>query len=348
MSIETSHLRPERGTLVLTPGEPGGVGAEITVKAWQALRHDPTCPFALIGDADHVAEMARRGGLPVTIRRIENLAEAQGQFAEGLPVLHRPLPVAAQAGAFVKGTAPWVLSSIQDAVDLCLGGQASAMVTCPIQKEALYSAGFAHQGHTDYLAFLARNRGHEASDIMMLVGGGLRTVPLTIHIALKDVASALSADMIVHQARIVRGALIQYFGIASPRLAITGLNPHAGENGAMGREEINVIIPALTTLKREGISVLGPLPADTAFHPEAREQYDAILCAYHDQALIPVKTLDFHGGVNVTLGLPFIRTSPDHGTALSLAGTGTARADSLIAAITLARSMAGQTGQRGA
>lgn len=213
------------------------------------------------------------------------------------------------------------------------------MVTNPIQKEALYAAGFAYQGHTDYLAALSRQRGLPASDVMMLVGGGLRAVPITVHIALKDVPSALTTEAILIQTRIVSAALIEKFGIASPRLAMTGLNPHAGENGSMGREELDIIIPAIRHLQNEGFNITGPLPADTAFFPEMRKSYDAILCMYHDQALIPVKTLDFHGGVNVTLGLPFIRTSPDHGTALNLAGTGKAQSDSLVAAISLAQQM---------
>lgn len=174
----------------------------------------------------------------------------------------------------------------------------------------------------------------------MLVGGGLRAVPVTVHIALREVPEELTGGMIEQQARVVAQALQMQFGIASPRLAVTGLNPHAGENGAMGREEIEIITPAVQRLRAEGYSVRGPLPADTAFFPQERVRYDAILCMYHDQALIPVKTLDFHGGVNVTLGLPFIRTSPDHGTALGLAGTGQAQAESLVTAIRTARSMA--------
>ncbi|NMD09502.1 MAG: 4-hydroxythreonine-4-phosphate dehydrogenase PdxA, partial [Phyllobacteriaceae bacterium] len=225
-------------------------------------------------------------------------------------------------------------------VQFCLSGAAAAMVTCPIQKEALYAAGFKHQGHTDYLAHLARAAGHAAEDVMMLVGGGLRAVPVTVHIALKDVPAALTRQSIEAQARVVHFALQKNFGIARPRIAITGLNPHAGENGAMGREEIDIIIPAISNLRQQGLDVRGPLPADTAFFTQERATYDAILCMYHDQALIPVKTLDFHGGVNVTLGLPFIRTSPDHGTALGLAGTGKAHPESLIAAIRLARQMA--------
>lgn len=268
------------------------------------------------------------------------MAEGVKAFASTLPVLHRPLPALVVAGEFSAATAPWVIAAISEAVDLCLAGEAAGMVTCPIQKEALYAAGFRHQGHTDFLAHLCHQKGLPAKEVMMLVGGGLRAIPITIHIALKDVAQVLTEDMIVAQARVVQDGLKQRFGIAKPRLAFTGLNPHAGENGAMGSEEKTIIAPALARLRAEGLSVTGPLPADTAFLPEMRASYDAILCMYHDQALIPVKTLDMHGGVNVTLGLPFIRTSPDHGTALSLAGTGKARPDSLIASLRLAADMA--------
>ncbi len=214
------------------------------------------------------------------------------------------------------------------------------MVTNPIQKEALYAAGFKHQGHTDFLAALCHQKGLPAVDVMMLVGAGLRTVPVTVHIALNDVATSLTQSAICAQAKVVHMALQTCFGISNPRIAISGLNPHAGENGSMGREEIEIIRPAIAALQSEGITAFGPLPADTAFFPQARAGYDVILCMYHDQALIPVKTLDFHGGVNVTLGLPFIRTSPDHGTALNLAGTGKAQADSLVAALRLAADMA--------
>ncbi|MBK8771265.1 MAG: 4-hydroxythreonine-4-phosphate dehydrogenase PdxA [Rhizobiales bacterium] len=326
--------------LVLTPGEPGGVGPEITAKAWAALRHDATLAFCLIGDADLLQERCVAAHLPVALRTISSLAEAPSCFSDALPILHRPLTAQPVCGAFRPETAPWVIAAIDEAVEACMSGAASGMVTCPIQKEALYAAGFTHQGHTDYLAHLAQQRGHVVHEVMMLVGGGLRAVPVTVHIALKDVPLHLSGDAIMAQARVVHDALKTQFGIAAPRIAVTGLNPHAGENGAMGREEIDTIIPAIARLKQDGLDVRGPLPADTAFFPQERARYDAILCMYHDQALIPVKTLDFHGGVNVTLGLPFIRTSPDHGTALGLAGTGTAHAESLIAALTLARDMA--------
>ena len=326
--------------VIITPGEPGGVGTEITLKAWQRLSATSDQCFALISDVAHVRAVASRTVADVLITEVNSLAEAKSVFANALPVLHRPLPQPANLGQFSAGTAPWVMDAIAEAVDLCLVGSASAMVTNPIQKEALYGAGFKHQGHTDFLAALARAKGLQATDVMMLVGGGLRTVPLTVHIALKDVPSALTREAIETQTHVVHKALQIHFKIAAPRIAITGLNPHAGENGNMGREEIDIIIPAIKNLQSHGLNVFGPLPADTAFFADARKTYDVILCMYHDQALIPVKTLDFHGGVNVTLGLPFIRTSPDHGTALNIAGTGKAQCDSLIAAITLANQMA--------
>ena len=259
---------------------------------------------------------------------------------DALPVLHRPLAAAPAPGQILSQTAKQVIASIDEAVALCFAGAASGMVTNPIQKETLYAAGFRHQGHTDYLASLAAAQGHRAQEVMMLVAQDLRAVPITVHIPLSEVPRALTRDAILGQARVVDRDLRRYFGVAKPRLAFTGLNPHAGENGTMGSEERNLIIPALAELKGEGLDVMGPLPADTAFHPEARARYDAILCMYHDQALIPVKTLDFHGGVNVTLGLPFVRTSPDHGTAFDIAGSGKASPASLIAALKLAARMA--------
>jgi 4-hydroxythreonine-4-phosphate dehydrogenase len=317
-------------------GEPAGIAPEITAKAWSALRQRPECRFFLIGDALHQRDRAR--DTPVVA--IKTPAEAAECFVEALPVLHAALQERPRPGKPLASTAPNVLAAIETAVDLALQGAASAVCTNPIGKATLYDAGFAFQGHTDFLADLARGRGYDADPVMMLAAKGLRAIPVTVHIALKDVPMQLTTEAIVTQARIVARDLKRRLGIAHPRLAMTGLNPHAGEGGAMGREEETVIAPAIATLRSEGVDTFGPLPADTAFHDEARAGYDAILCMYHDQALIPVKTLDFHGGVNVTLGLPFIRTSPDHGTALGLAGTGKANPTSLIAALELAREMA--------
>ena len=335
MSAASTPIAP----IALTSGEPAGVGPEITAKAWATLKGDVRNSFFLIGDADYFLARARSAGLPITIAKIARPEEATVQFGQALPILHRPLSTYPSAGHIDTLTATSVIAAIDEAVDLTLAGKASAVVTNPIQKEALYSAGFKHQGHTDYLASLAITRGFKVQEVMMLVAGNLRAVPITVHIPLKDVPQALSADMIIAQAHVVARNLQKYFGVDVPRLAFTGLNPHAGENGAMGREEQTIIVPALHKLRADGFDVTGPLPADTAFHAEARTRYDAILCMYHDQALIPAKTLDFHGGVNVSLGLPFVRTSPDHGTALGIAGQGIANPQSLIAALELAGQM---------
>jgi 4-hydroxythreonine-4-phosphate dehydrogenase len=326
--------------LALTCGEPAGVGPEITARAWRELHDKTSETFFLIGDADYFAARAKAAGVAVPFRKIANVTDAVSAFPVALPVLHRPLPTHPKAGTFTSETAQAVLASIAEAVEFCLAGKAAGVVTNPIQKEALYSAGFNFQGHTDYLGDLARKAGHEACDVMLLVAQDLRAVPVTIHIPLAEVPRQLTTEMIVRQGVVTATALQKYFEVAKPRIAVTGLNPHAGENGTIGREDKSIVAPAIAALREMGINAFGPLPADTAFHKEARANYDAILCMYHDQALIPAKTLDFHGGVNVTLGLPFIRTSPDHGTALNIAGSGTANPQSLIAALRLARSMA--------
>lgn len=322
--------------ILLTSGEPAGVAPEISVMAWNALRHEPQHCFALLGDAAYWRQ--RNPGAP--IREIASLGQAAGCFAGALPVLHRPLAAHPAPGTIHPATAPQVIAAIDEAVALAFSGATSAIVTNPIHKDALYAAGFRHQGHTDYLAHLSAGYGKPVQEVMMLVADDLRAIPVTVHIPLKDVPAHLTGESIMAQARVTAADLQRYFGIARPRLAVTGLNPHAGENGAMGREEIDIISPALAQLRREGHTVIGPLSADTAFHAEARIAYDAILCMYHDQALIPVKTLDFHGGINVSLGLPFVRTSPDHGTALGIAGQHIANPKSLIAAIRLAARMA--------
>jgi 4-hydroxythreonine-4-phosphate dehydrogenase len=323
--------------LVLTMGEPAGVSPEITAQAWTALRNDPSQKFCLIGDGALFEARARAAGFDVSFIRVERIADCAMVFGRGVPVLHRALPAASIAGKLDTRNSGAVIAAIDEAVKLCVSGDASGMVTNPIQKETLYDVGFKHQGHTDYLASLVNLSGYE---VMMLVGEGLRAVPVTVHIPLADVPKALTTEAIFTQGKVVSESLTKWFGIAQPRLAVTGLNPHAGENGAMGKEDQTVVAPAVAALKAAGINVFGPISADTAFHHDARATYDAILCMYHDQALIPVKTLDFHGGVNVTLGLPFIRTSPDHGTALGIAGKGVANPTSLIAAIRLASSMA--------
>ena len=336
MGQTAQNTRP----IALTCGEPAGVAPEITAKAWLALRDVSEAAFFLIGDCDYLSSRSATAGISIETAIISDPSEASGKFAMALPVLHRPVMVHPRPGVIDPATAKSVIAAIDEGVSLVMDGEAAGLVTNPIQKEALYSAGFRHQGHTDYLAALASKNGQRVQEVMMLVAKGLRAVPLTVHIPFKDVPAALNTGMIAAQGRVVANDLQRYFGIAQPRLAFTGLNPHAGENGTMGREEQTIIIPAINQLRALGLNVAGPLSADTAFHEEARATYDAILCMYHDQALIPVKTLDFHGGVNVTLGLPFIRTSPDHGTALGIAGTGKANPTSLIAALKLAGEMA--------
>jgi 4-hydroxythreonine-4-phosphate dehydrogenase len=322
--------------LALTMGEPAGIGGEIALKAWLDLRDDLP-PFYLIDDPDRLAALARRLGWPVPIRPIDAPDRASSVFPDALPVSPIDMTVRAQPGHPNPDDAPAILGAIQTAVRDVRNGRAAALVTNPIHKESLYRAGFHHPGHTEYLAELAETN---ETPVMMLVCPGLRVVPVTIHLALRRAIESLSSAAILHAGRITEAALRRDFGVGSPVLAVAGLNPHAGEAGGLGREEIEIIEPAVAELRGGGIDARGPLPPDTMFHAEARSAYDAALCMYHDQALIPIKTIDFHGGVNVTLGLPFVRTSPDHGTALAIAGRGTARPDSLIAALRLAAGMA--------
>lgn len=329
-----------RAPIVLTCGEPASIAPEITAKAWAALHSDSANCFFLISDARDFVERILKAGLQIPVTQIDDPSQAYEVFNSALPVLDVPQPIASRAAWIDTRNSQHVIDVIKLATGLCLDRRCSAMVTNPIHKDALYAVGFRHQGHTDFLASLATTATASIQEVMMLVASGLRAVPITVHVPLAQVPTLLTTEAIVAQARVVAQSLQHWFGIAHPRLWVTGLNPHAGENGAMGNEDKTIIEPAVAELRRLGLDVTGPVPADTAFHEEARANYDAILCMYHDQALIPVKTLDFHGGVNVTLGLPFIRTSPDHGTALNLAGTGTARADSLIAAIKLAANMA--------
>jgi len=316
--------------IALTIGEPAGIGPEIAVKAWQRL--GARRPFFVIGDPDHLS------GLGAPIAPINTPEETAHATLHGLPVLAHAFPAPAIPGDPVAENAQAVIDVIARGVDLVLRGQAAALTTAPIHKKALQDgAGFAYPGHTEYLAHLA---GVDRV-VMMLASDTLRVVPATIHIALKDVPQSLTPKLISDTIRITDRALRQDFGIDSPRIAIAGLNPHAGEGGAMGREEIEVIAPVLDALRAEGFGITGPQSADTMFHAAARGRYDAAIAMYHDQALIPIKTLAFDEGVNVTLGLPFIRTSPDHGTAFDIAGKGLANASSLIAALTMAADMAG-------
>ena len=322
--------------LALTMGEPGGIGGEITLKAWHA-RKSLALPFFVIDDPDRLRDLAQTIDLPTPITVISDPSEAidMGRFA--LPILPVGEPVSAPPGTLETKDAAAILASIDRAVALAQTGQASAVVTNPINKENLYDAGFRFPGHTEYLADLA---GIRTPPVMMLASPLLRVVPVTIHMSLSEAIQTLTTDLIVETARITAQGLQRDFGIAAPRLAIAGLNPHAGEGGAMGGEDDAIVRPAVEALQGEGIDAVGPLPSDTLFTARARETYDVALGMYHDQALIPIKTLDFDGGVNVTLGLPFVRTSPDHGTALNIAGTGTASETSLLAAMDMAIRMA--------
>jgi 4-hydroxythreonine-4-phosphate dehydrogenase len=321
-----------RAPLVLTIGEPAGVGGEITLKAWHARNAGHLPPFFALDVPERLTQLAASLRLDVPVREIAAPEEAAAIFATALPVLPIALPHRVVPGKLDTGNAPAVIGAIRKAAEFVQQHRAAAIVTNPIQKETLYAAGFHHPGHTEYLAELAGG----VTPVMMLVGPELRVVPVTIHTPLRQAIAALRSKDIVTAASITVAGLKRDFGIAQPRLAIAGLNPHAGENGTIGREDIEIVAPAVNTLRDLGIDVTGPMAADTMFHAAARRRYDAAICMYHDQALIPLKTLDFDRGVNVTLGLPFIRTSPDHGTALDIAGKGVANPASLIAAIALA------------
>jgi 4-hydroxythreonine-4-phosphate dehydrogenase len=315
--------------LALSLGDPAGIGPEIVVKAWQALRETGPA-FVVVGDFQSLASASPRGAS--ILRRVTGTYEAAEVFADALPVLDLPLQGRVISGQADPAYGPAVIRWIETAVGLALSGDVSGVVTAPIAKAPLYAAGFRHPGHTEFLAELTAASG-PVQPVMMLSAGGLRTVLATIHIPVGAVAGALSREHIVDVGRITARALKEDFGIERPRLAMAALNPHGGETGALGREEIDIIAPAARDLRALGVDCADPKPADSLFHPEARARYDAVICMYHDQALIPVKMLDFWGGVNVTLGLPIVRTSPDHGVGFDIAGRGLARADSLIAAI---------------
>ena len=336
MPIGRADPRP----IALTAGDPAGIGPDITLQMWLARLTHQLPVFALLGDIEHLRRRAELLGLQVPLAPITQISQAAEIFADALPVLPVPLPAQVEAGRPASSAAPAIKASIAAAVALVMGGEARAVVTNPIAKHVLIGAGFPHPGHTEYLGALAREHGAHASPVMMLSGPDLRVVPVTIHIPLARVPKELTAERIVETARVTCEGLVRWFGIDSPRLAMTGLNPHAGEDGILGDEEQTIIAPALAALREQGFAVTGPHPADALFHLRARANYDAAIAMYHDQALIPLKTLAFDEGVNVTLGLPFIRTSPDHGTAFDIAGTGKARAESLIAALRLAARMA--------
>lgn len=325
--------------LAVSLGDPAGVGPELIAAAWARRDADDLAPFFVAGGPELLAKAAERRGIAMPVTQIFHPAEAMDCFAWSLPVL------AGADGTYAPGApsregAELALASLGEAVGLAVAGEAAGIVTAPIAKARLAEVGFAHPGQTEYVTAACGVVAQDA--VMMLAGPNLRTVPLTVHVALADVPGLLSAELIVRRARIVDRALRTDFRIAVPRIAIAALNPHAGEEGRMGDEEIAIIAPAIAALRAEGLTVTGPHPADALFAPHAREGYDAALCMYHDQALIPVKALDFDSGVNVTLGLPVVRTSPDHGTAFAIAGSGKADPGAMIAAIR----MAGECAQR--
>ena len=325
--------------LALTFGEPAGIGPDITLAAWTRRKELALPPFYLPADRDFLAARAATLGLAVPTASVSP-DEAAAAFADALPVVDIGVTATAAPGAPDGTSAQAAITSIRRAVDDARSGRAAAVVTNPIAKSVLYRAGFTHPGHTEFLAELAADPGQPVPrPVMMLWSPVLAVVPVTIHVALREAVAQLSTADIVETCMIAASDLRRWFGIARPRIALSGLNPHAGEEGSLGREDIEIVAPAVASRKASGIDARGPLPADTMFHEAARKTYDCAVCMYHDQALIPIKTLAFEDAVNVTLGLPFIRTSPDHGTAFDIAGTGRANPASLIAALRLAAKM---------
>lgn len=326
--------------LAATLGDPAGIGPEILASAWSVLRESGP-PFFVVGDARALAPWA-------PVRRITQVSDAASGFDEALPVLDLPLAHLPAAGAPSAESAPCVTRWIEVAAGLALSAEAAGIVTAPIAKATLYAGGFKHPGHTEFIGELTAGApfAGQRGPIMMLAALDLRVALVTVHEPLAKVPSLLTRDRIVKVGQVTAEALVRDFGVDRPRLVVAGLNPHAGEGGALGGEEIDIVAPAVGALRALGIDAKGPLPADSLFHEGARATYDAALCLYHDQALIPVKMLDFWGGVNVTLGLPIVRTSPDHGVGYDIAGRGLARADSLIAAIGMAADIAARRGSR--
>lgn len=332
--------------LALTQGDPAGIGPDITLAAWLRRGELDLPPFLFLGDASVLAARASQLGLSVPFA-VADAASACDVFSDALPILPIEAGMNVTAGEPHVATAKGTIAAIETAVSLSMSSRTSAVVTNPIAKSVLYDAGFGFPGHTEFLADLAtRATGKPVMPVMLLAGPKLRAIPVTIHIPLKEVPEALTSDLIVETCRITDHDLRSRFGISKPRLAVAGLNPHAGENGALGKEDDEIVRPAIDRLRSEGIDAFGPLPADTMFHDEARRRYDVAICMYHDQALIPAKALGFDDSVNVTLGLPFVRTSPDHGTAFGIAGKGIAKADSLVAALKLASEISSKTGNK--
>ena len=322
--------------IAITMGEPAGIGSELTLKAWMA-RHKDGAGFIALADAELLAREADRLGLDISFGVTEDPSAALDIFPRALPVYHTPLSKHPDPGQPIAETASSVISVIETAVQWAIDGQVDSIVTNPISKHVLYDAGFNHPGHTEFLAELS---GADNPPVMMLACSGLRVVPVTTHVGLRQGLDILTSELIIEQAALTHGVLKRDFAIPHPRLAIAGLNPHAGESGAMGSEENDIIIPAIKTLRSQDIDATGPEPPDTLFSKAKRQTYDAAICMYHDQALIPIKTLDFTGGVNITLGLPIVRTSPDHGTAFNIAGTGQADPTSMLTALDMAAELA--------
>jgi len=322
--------------LALTLGEPAGIGPELTIQLWRRRVELRLPAFYLIADPEFVRQRARVLGVDITLS-VVTPAQAAKTFPRALPIVALDASITASPGAPDASSAPAAIASIRRAVADLLAGHAAAVVTNPVAKNVLYRSGFAEPGHTEFLAKLVQEAtGKSARPVMMLWSPELAVVPVTIHLPFKDVVTRLTSDLVVETGRIVARDLTARFGISRPRIVVAGLNPHAGEEGALGEEDGAVVAPAVKRLQAEGIDAIGPLPADSLFHERARATYDVALCMYHDQALIPIKTLALNHAVNVTLGLPFVRTSPDHGTAFDIAGTGTADPSSLVAALTLA------------
>jgi 4-hydroxythreonine-4-phosphate dehydrogenase len=326
--------------LALTLGEPAGIGPDLALAVWHRRAELDIPAFYVVADPDFLDRRAKRLGLDIPISAIRPAA-APATFPAALPVVAIEVKTSAEPGQPDQSSAPAAIASIRRAVADVLAGSAAAVVTNPVAKNVLYNSGFAEPGHTEFLARLAQEAtGVARRPVMLLWSPELAVVPVTIHLPLRDIFKELSTELIVETGRIVAHDLCTRFRIAKPRLAVAGLNPHAGEEGALGAEDRAIVAPAVARLAAEGIDARGPLPADSLFYERARATYDAALCMYHDQALIPIKTLAFDHAVNVTLGLPFVRTSPDHGTAFDIAGTGVADAKSLVAALRLARRLA--------
>ncbi|WP_045836210.1 4-hydroxythreonine-4-phosphate dehydrogenase PdxA [Hyphomicrobium sp. 99] len=334
--------KERRRPLALTMGDAAGIGPELSLQAWKDRFTDRLPAFVLYADIELMRAAARAAGIDdKVIVPVTDISAAADVFRDSLPVLSIPLAEPAKPGSPSVRNGPATISAIRSAVADVAAGHASAVVTNPIAKSVLYGAGFEFPGHTEYLGALAAEfwPGEPSEPVMMLASSKLRVVPLTIHVPLKDVPALLTADKIIKTARIMAASLRRDFGIENPRIAVAGLNPHAGEDGALGSEDAEIIRPAIEALRAEGLDVTGPHAADTMFHDAARKTYDAALAMYHDQGLIPIKTLAFDEGVNATIGLPFVRTSPDHGTAFAIAGKGVASATSLKAALKLAGEM---------